>query len=140
MEREKGKKGHENGFVGKEWVSKDSYENQIFFNNKIWEKNTNTIYHVFNTVFIFFSHILLLKKNLILVRIFTYPFFPNKTIFHVHFFLFSLHFLHFRNLIVGTTTGIILITIFIGGGLTVPLVKWLNIKSNVDHAAYVREV
>ena len=51
------------------------------------------------------------------------------------FFLF-----HYRNLIVGTTTGIILVTIFIGGGLTVPLVKWLNIKSNVDHAAYVREV
>ena len=27
-----------------------------------------------------------------------------------------------------------------GGGLTAPVVKWLKIKSNVDHAEYVREV
>ena len=28
----------------------------------------------------------------------------------------------------------------IGGGWTASVVKWLKIKSNVDHAAYVREV
>ena len=27
-----------------------------------------------------------------------------------------------------------------GGGMTASVVKWLKIKSNVDHAAYVREV
>ena len=45
-----------------------------------------------------------------------------------------------RPLIVGTATAVILVTVFAFGALTVPVIGFLGIKTNVDAAAYVKSV
>ena len=45
-----------------------------------------------------------------------------------------------RKLVIGTTTAIILITVFVFGVFTVPMIAFLNIPSNVDAAAYLSEM
>ena len=45
-----------------------------------------------------------------------------------------------RKLVIGTTTAIILITVFVFGVFTVPMIAFLEIPSNVDAAAYLSEM
>ena len=45
-----------------------------------------------------------------------------------------------RALVVGTTTVVVLCTVFVFGTLTTSMIGWLGIKANVDATAFIKEV
>jgi hypothetical protein len=59
---------------------------------------------------------------------------------HVHFHVHGDADMICRDLIIGTTTAIVLITLFIKGGLMNDAIKILGVETNVDAAAFVSEV